>query len=699
MRKKSILKQLLIPMLTIAVALPAVVLVIFTTSYEQEIYKKNEQLSSLMAGEISIFMDEAYHVNEELADNPSILTMDTDVQTPILKRCVERNSYLDQIYIQGTDGMQTGRSSGELADRSARWWFMQMMEEPQAFVSKSYYSVATGMPCASVFFPMYQDNELQGVYAADLKLDFLQELIGEHSNEADGRISFVIDGEGVVVAHPDLTQLEEQYNYKELTSTVAVKDASGNPAVDEEGNIKTEQHTFEISDDLKQVIAHVMAGDSGSTKISYDKQTYYAGYAAIPLQGNSDSWSLITLQKKSAAMAMAVRMLLAAAAVTIIAVAAVVFFVLHLARKLTTPVVAISGLMKDAAEGDFSASADESSQNEVGQLAASYNVMAGRISSALHHMTDYTKDLMQCSNRLQAMESDIDVISQAMQEITDGTAAQTSEVSQVTEHIAQMEKRFDQLKAKSADLLYEAEHTVTSGSEGIRSIQKLEEQNRSVEEHMACSYEKVKLLEMHSKKIAEIVQTIRNIASETELLALNASIEAARAGEHGKGFAVVAESVGKLAADSSKATADIDTMIGAFCGDIDDILAQFEKMKTMVAAQVSSMQQTGEIIADFKKVTEQTGSSVSDMNGFIQEMYEIDRQIGAAAQRIHDISKQAETLSAEAAVSVEKELMDIQIGVESLTMVSDLMEQEMRKFKFHSKVSAKENEKDRQQED
>lgn len=699
MRKKSILKQLLIPMLTLAVALPAVVLVIFTTSYEQEIYKKNEQLSSLMAGEISIFMDEAYHVNGELADNPSILTMDTDVQTPILKRCVERNSYLDQIYIQGTDGMQTGRSSGELADRSARWWFLQMMEEPEAFISKSYYSVATGMPCASVFFPMYQDNVLQGIYAADLKLDFLQELIGEHSNEADGRISFVIDGEGVVVAHPDLTQLEEQYNYKDLNATVAVKDASGNPAVDEEGNIKTEQHSFEISDNFKQVIAQVMAGNSGSTKISYDKQTYYAGYAAIKLQGNSDSWSLITLQKKSAAMAMAVRMLLAAAAVTILAVTAVVFFVLHLARKLTTPVVAISGLMKDAAEGDFSAFADESSQNEVGQLAASYNVMAGRISGALHHMTDYTKDLMQCSNRLQAMESEIDVISQAMQEITDGTAAQTSEVSQVTEHIAQMEKRFEQLKEKSADLLYEAEHTVTSGAEGIRSIQKLEEQNHSVEEYMACSYEKVKLLEMHSQKIAEIVQTIRNIASETELLALNASIEAARAGEHGKGFAVVAESVGKLAADSSKATADIDTMIGAFCGDIDDIIAQFEKMKTMVAAQVSSMQKTGEIIADFKKVTEQTGSSVSDMNGFIQEMYEIDQQIGAAAQRIHDISKQAETLSAEAAGSVEKELMDIQIGVESLTMVSDLMEQEMRKFKFHSKVSDRENEKEGQQED
>lgn len=76
MRKKSILKQLLIPMLAVAVVLPAVVLVIFTTFYEREIYSKNKQLSSLMAGEITVFMDQAYHVNEELSDNPSILSMD-----------------------------------------------------------------------------------------------------------------------------------------------------------------------------------------------------------------------------------------------------------------------------------------------------------------------------------------------------------------------------------------------------------------------------------------------------------------------------------------------------------------------------------------------------------------------------------------------------------------------------------------------
>ena len=154
MRGKSIFKQLLMPMMTIVCALAAalvvVILVIFSSSYEKDIYSKNQDISKLLASEISTFMDGAYSINEELAVNPNILTMKTDVQTPILESCVERNAFLEQIYIQGTDGMQTGRSAGELADRSTRWWFVQAMADQQAFVSKSYSSVATGMPCTSI---------------------------------------------------------------------------------------------------------------------------------------------------------------------------------------------------------------------------------------------------------------------------------------------------------------------------------------------------------------------------------------------------------------------------------------------------------------------------------------------------------------------------------------------------------------------
>lgn len=90
----------------------------YVKSYEKDVYEKEQGQSKLMAGEIGTFLDGAYAVTEELAVNPSILTMDTDIQTPILADCVARNTYLELLYIQGTDGMQTGRSSGEQGAQS-----------------------------------------------------------------------------------------------------------------------------------------------------------------------------------------------------------------------------------------------------------------------------------------------------------------------------------------------------------------------------------------------------------------------------------------------------------------------------------------------------------------------------------------------------------------------------------------------------
>lgn len=115
-------------MCVLAVALVGVILVIFTSFYEKDVYSKNEDIFKLLSGEIAAFMDGAYSINESLAKNPSILSMDTQTQTLILANCVADNSYLELLYIQGVDGMQTGRSSGELADRSTRWWFRRSQQ-------------------------------------------------------------------------------------------------------------------------------------------------------------------------------------------------------------------------------------------------------------------------------------------------------------------------------------------------------------------------------------------------------------------------------------------------------------------------------------------------------------------------------------------------------------------------------------------
>lgn len=688
MKRKSIFKQLLIPMMTIictlVISLLIVILLIFTTSYEKDIYSKNQNISNLLAGEIATFMDGVYNVNETLAENPSILTMETEIQTPILKQCVEKNPYLDQIYIQNANGMQTGRSSGELADRSTRWWFIQTMEEKKAFISQSYYSVATGMPCASLFFPMYEKSELTGVYAADLKLDFLQELISKYSNKKKGQISFIIDGEGVVVAHPDTVQITEQYNYRDAVRTVSVKDDSERPVTDEDGTIITEQHSLDLSNDFKQMIAQVMAGNSGSQKLSYDGESCYASYTSIPLKGASGSWSLITLQEKRSAMSMVNRLLVTAIIISLIVISIAILVVVFLARKLTTPIISMTGLMKDAADGDFSTHADENSQNEVGLLAKSLNIMSGKISGVLTHIIDFTKELLQCSGKLQAIETNIGTISNALNEISEGTVTQSSDVNNVVDRMAEIEDKFHELKDKSGNLLKEADYTINSSREGVISIHELKRQNHDVENKVTLSYEKIKLLEVHSSNIAQIVNTINNISSETELLSLNASIEAARAGEHGKGFAVVAESIGKLASDSTEATANIENIIVDLFSDISEIVSNIENVKETMATQIQAVQKVESIFLSFTELAKKTSRSVNDINELIEEMYTIDHSIVNAAQHIRDISNKMENLSIEVTHSLEEELKDIQSSVYSLTAISNEMKQEMAKFKVNN---------------
>lgn len=692
MKRKSIFKQLLIPMMTVICVLTAVlvvvILMIFTSSYEKDVYSKNQDISNLLSGEMAAFMDGAYSLNETLSVNPGILTMETDVQTPILAECVKNNSYLEQIYIQGTDGMQTGRSAGELADRSTRWWFLQTLSDEKPFISKSYYSVATGMPCASIFFPMYRNGKLVGVYAADLKLDFLQELIGEYSHEEDGRISFVIDGEGAVVAHPDQQQIEEQYNYRDLVRNVSVKGTNGEVQKDGDGNIITQQYPLEASEDFKQVIKEVMAGDSGSTRITYDGEPYYVSYASIPLKGESDSWSLITLHKRSAAMSTVSNMLKVAAVIAVVGILTAILVVVYLARKLTRPLVSITGLIQEAADGDFSIQAQVKSRNEVGLLAKSFNIMAGKISGILVRIITSIKELVICSGKLRDIESNIGTISKALKEISEGTVAQTGDVNKVVDQMAQMEDKFRELKDKSGNLLSEAEHTIISSEEGGKSVQELERQNLHVEQNVKLSYEKIKTLETHSANIADIVSTINNISSETELLSLNASIEAARAGEFGRGFAVVAESIGRLAADSTSATENIEKIIVELCKDIEEAVSNIEEVKGSMAVQMEAVQKVKEIIDIFRKLAGQTSSSVNDIDGLIAEMYEIDHSIVYAAQRILDVSQKTEELSVEVTGSLEEELKDIQSGVSSLTEISGYMEQEMRKFKVNSQINA-----------
>lgn len=689
MKKTSIFKQLLLPMIAIvcalAVCLTGIVVSVFMKSYESELYGRSRDKSQLVSGEIATFLDGAYGITEELSVNPSILTMETAVQTPILADCVRRNPYLELLYIQGTDGMQTGRSSGELADRSTRWWFTQTMEEQHAFISKSYYSVNTGLPCASIFFPMYRDGALVGIFAVDIKLDYLQTIIENFSDTENGEYSFVIDGEGVVVAHPDSTQIEELYNYKLLTKTVSAKDESGQPVTDENGNIVTEEQPITVSEDYRKIIADVMAGNTGSCKMKNDGESYFVSYASIPLKGESDSWSVITLHRESAAMAPVYRILAVAAAVALLVIGIAIWVIALVARRLTLPIVSITELIRNASDGDFTVQAAENSSNEIGVLSKSLNKMTGKISAILTKIAVITGEVVESSDDLKQIEATVDKTSRAVLQISDGTKAQDADVSQVVVLEDELGDKFGQLRENSSLLLADAQNTIASGKNGMESVSELKRQNAKASMGMESAYAKIMTLEAQSQKISGILSTINEISSQTGMLALNASIEAARAGQHGRGFAVVAESIGKLAGDSSAATADIEKIIVDLCRDISDTVANIESARAGVDGQTQAVDKVQETFADFGTLAEKTRASVGSMEALIEEMYRCDRSIVNAVEQIRNISANTAELTESVAASLEEQLNGIRnvaARIDNLSAVSEEMEQEMTKFKL-----------------
>lgn len=689
MKRTSIFKQLLFPMIAIvcafAICLTGIVVFIFVKSYESEIYGKSQDKSQLVSGEIATFLSGAYGVTQELAFNPSILTMKTEIQTPILEDCVKRNSYLELLYIQGRDGMQTGRSSGELADRSTRWWFTQTMEEQKAFVSKSYYSVNTGMPCASIFFPMYREDGLVGIFAADLKLDYLQSIIENFSDVENGEYSFVIDGEGVVVAHPDSTQIEELYNYKLLTKTVSQKDGAGQPLTDEQGNILTQEQEITVSEDYQEIISDVMAGNSGSCKMRNEGATYFVSYASIPLKGESDPWSVITLHRESKAMAPVYRVIAIAIVVDLLVILVAVVVIALLARRLTQPIIMITELIGEASEGDFTVQAEENNTNEIGTLARSFNKMTGKISAILTKLATITSEVVESSDHLRQIEEEMDATSQAVREIADGTDTQNADVTQVVMQEDELGEKFGQLQKKGELLLADAQNTIISGENGMKSVAELKRQNEAAAGRMSEAYAKIMTLEQQSQKISGILNTITEISSETGLLALNASIEAARAGEHGKGFAVVAESIGKLAANSSSAATDIEEIIAELCKDISEAVKNIEFVRTGMDEQTQMVDTVRDTFADFNALAEKTRESVKGMEQLIEEMHACDNSVVIAVERIRDISAKTANLTEKAADYLEKQLGGIRTvadRIDHLSTVSEEMEREMTKFKI-----------------
>lgn len=631
MKKTSILKQILFPVVTILVCLTAliigVVLGIFSYFYKSEVDERNLNTSQYVAETVGKFLDGAYNVSEELSKNPVLLSGDEGAIRSSLEDCVKRNDYIELLYTVSLEGMQTARSSGKNGDRKNRWWFKLMMELKEAYISKSYYSVTTGHPCASIYIPIYRSGQsgMDSFLGVDLELSYLQKLIDAYRSKSSDRYSFIIDGEGCVVAHPEKRYIEELYNFKDMTREVAETDASGEAMKDAFGNIKTRQESFEVDQKFEDCLARLFAGKSGTGSAVVDGKNSFVAYAPVKLKGRSDSWGVVTVESTGSAFSLRNKIVFILMAIGIVSLIVANLILLVVAKTIATPIKEIVPVIKALAGGDFSERLSRSkTDNEVSDIVDAFNSVTEQLESSRNMERDLGKKLFLETQNLAVATKETAATSQ------DSSAA-------VKEIVATMEDSnalSENISSKIKDVSLVAQKTSSDVADGVARIEKNVEQLHAIFDANQKTIDGMKVLGEQIESIWDLVTLINSIADQAKIIAFNTELEVASAGAAGEPFRIVSNEIRRLSDGIIDGTKEIKEKITLIQKSSDSLIIASESGTEKINAGYQNAKELGEKFESIKSSSEITATSASDITEIIQQQAIGSEQILIALKQI-----------------------------------------------------------------
>lgn len=313
--------------------------------------------------------------------------------------------------------------------------------------------------------------------------------------------------------------------------------------------------------------------------------------------------------------------------------------------KIQKQIKELLRIVSAAADGDFTLTADVTADT-LGALADSFNLMVSDLSGLIR---DAKKAAEQVFSSTQGILSNIETMARGAAD----QASQTETITNFSREMAELVHNTNQSAQRAAEAARKAKEVAEKGSDIIeKSISGMHNIRDSVRE----ASRQVKILGDNSTRIGEISDFIGDIASRTNLLALNASIEAARAGEAGRGFTVVADEIRKLAERSSTSAEEISELIEDIQTGIAKTMEAMESGTTEVSEGTKLVDGAGEALRDILSSVEISTASTADISEATQEQTKYSKDIVAALENIAGITKETAgraKQSREAAVQLE----------------------------------------------
>jgi len=299
----------------------------------------------------------------------------------------------------------------------------------------------------------------------------------------------------------------------------------------------------------------------------------------------------------------------------------VVLLSVVMARVIARPLGQAVEVLEAVAAGDFTRRLDDDSRDEIGRMAVALNQAVGGVRAALEEVRAAADQAAVAARQLSAAGDHLSSGAQEHASSLEETAASLEEITSTLKQSADNARQADQLASGARDVADHGGQVVATAVEAMGEINQA------------------------SKKIADIITTIDEIAFQTNLLALNAAVEAARAGEQGRGFAVVAAEVRNLAQRSATAAKEIKTLIQDSVVKVEAGSALVNQSGQTLHEIVGSVKRVTDIIAEIAAAAADQSSGIDQVNRAVTQM---DQTVQSNASQTAELSSTARNLAVQA---------------------------------------------------